>query len=108
MADPLAGHEDRQLHVKGQDHLFERRRVLVPHEVVDEGLVLPHGLGALPVQDARRRHDALVAPHVIHEPDEALVQDRELLVQKRFSFGDHDVRHVTFLSYAASQPLQSS
>src|SRR5207249_1707283 len=46
VADPLSRHEDRQLDVELQLHHFERRRVLMPHQIADEPAVLADALRA--------------------------------------------------------------
>ena len=74
MTDPLSSHEDRQLDVELQLHHFERRCVLMPHQVTDEPAVLADTLRAEAIADARRLHDRGVAPHVVDEVDEAVIE----------------------------------
>ena len=67
--------------------------MIVPHEVVDEHLVLANGLGALAVRDTGGGNDAFVAAHVIHESNESLVEDGKFLVEQGFGCGRVDVGH---------------
>ena len=79
VADPLARHEDRQLHVVLDLAHLERRRVAVPHEIVDQAAVLADLLGAAAVGDARGLHDGGVVAHVVDDADEAVVEHRQRL-----------------------------
>jgi hypothetical protein len=56
---------------------LERRRVRVPQQIPDEPAVLVHFLGAGAIRHPRRLHDRPVVSHVIDNPDEAVVEDRE-------------------------------
>ena len=49
--------------------------MLVAEEVVYQGRVLPIALGALAVGNTGRLDDARVASQVVHEADEALIED---------------------------------
>ena len=65
--EPLAGHEDRGPNMKLKfDHL-KRRRVLVPHEITDEGPVVRYGLGAGSVRDSGCLDDRRVGTHVVDQ-----------------------------------------
>src|SRR5882724_10740801 len=88
MADPLARHEDRQLHVELDLAHLEGRGVAVAQQVVDEAAVLAHLLGALAVGDARRLHDRGVIAHVVDDAHEAVVEHREGLVENLFERRD--------------------
>ncbi|OQA25953.1 MAG: hypothetical protein BWY59_01561 [Verrucomicrobia bacterium ADurb.Bin345] len=93
MPDPLARDEDRQLAVKLEHDVFERRRVLVPQEVVNQDRVVPKRFRALAVGNASRLDDAAVVAHVVHEPDEAVVEDLDFLVEQFFRFRAECVSH---------------
>ncbi len=101
VADPLTRHEDRHLHVEGEDHLLERAGVAVAQQVVDEGSILAHGLGALPVRYPRRLDDARVPSEVVDEPHEAVVENGEGLVQQGVRIGDRDPRHARHHTHGA-------
>ena len=60
---------------------------------MDEPPVLPHRLRALAVAHPRRRHDPLVAAHVVHQPDEALVENGKLLIEEGFGGFDDGAGH---------------
>jgi len=98
MAHPLAGHEDGHLAVKGQDNLLEGAGVLVPQKIVYQGAVLAEALGASSVADPGGLDDPLVAPHVVHQADEAFVEKGDFLVNQRFGFGDEDAGHASILA----------
>src|SRR5579859_2778074 len=83
MPDPLTSHEDRELDVQFDLTHLERRRVAMPHEVVDEPGVLADLLGPGAVRHARRLHDRGVVAHVVDDPDEPVIEDRDRLVEKR-------------------------
>jgi len=104
VADPLAGDEDRQLAVELEHDVLERRRVPVPHQVVDEPGILPDGLRAGPVGHARGLDDARVAAHVVDQPHEATVQNLDFLVQQRLGRRNDDMAHdVSCRTLPASQ-----
>ncbi len=79
--------------MEGEDHLLEGRGMLLAQQVVDEGGVLAEALRAGPVGDPGGLDDALVAPQVVHEADEAFVEHGELAIQYRFGGGHEAVRH---------------
>ena len=79
--DPLPGDEDRQLHVQLELAHLERARVPVAHQVVDQAAVVADLLGAAAVGHPRRLHDRGVVAHVVDDADEAVVEDRERLVE---------------------------
>ena len=81
VADPLARHEDRQLHVVLDLAHLEGRGVAVPHQVVDQPRVVLHPLGALAVRYARRLDDGGVVAHVVDHPDETVVEHGNRLVE---------------------------
>ena len=61
-------------------------------EIIDQAGVLTVALGTLAVGNPRGLDDSLITAEVVHEPDESLVQNRELLVQNRLSFRNRCVR----------------
>ena len=67
--------------MEGEDDLLEGRGVVVAHEIVDQALVLTVALRPLAVADAGALDDPLVAAKIVDEADEALVQNREALVE---------------------------
>ncbi len=81
MADPLARHEDRQLHVVLDLAHLERRRVTVPHEIVDEAAILADLLGAAAVAHPRGLHDGGIVAHVVDDADEAVIEHGQRLVE---------------------------
>ena len=81
VADPLPRDKDRQFDVVLDLAHLERRRVPVPHQIVDEAPVLADPPGAAPVGDARRLHDRAVVAHVVDDPDKAVVEHRQGLVE---------------------------
>lgn len=98
VAHPLSGHKDRHFAVEGQDHLLEGAGVLMPQQVVNQGSILSEALGAATVADPGGLDDSLVAPHVVHQADEAFVEKGNLLVNQRFGFGDEDAGHASILA----------
>ncbi len=56
---------------------LEGSGVLVPQEVADEAAVLADLLRPFAVGDARSLDHGLIAAHVVHDPDEAVVQHLE-------------------------------
>src|SRR2546426_2567078 len=106
VADPLSRYEDRQLDVELQLHHFERRRVLMPHQVADEPAVLADALRAEAVADARRLHDRGVAPHVVHEVDETVIEAGNFPPDPllRLGSGETPIRFVqfTFLGHSSA------
>ena len=81
MADPLARHEDRQLHVVLDLAHLERRRVAMPHEIVDETAILADLLGAAAVAHPRGLHHGGIVAHVVDDADEAVIEHRQRLVE---------------------------
>ena len=81
VADPLPRDEDRQFDVVLDLAHLERRRVAVPHQIVDQAAILADPLGAAAVGDARRLHDRGVVAHVVDDADEAVVEHRQRLVE---------------------------
>ena len=77
VADPLPGHEDRELHVQLDLAHLEGGRVMVAHQVADQAGVVAGGPGAGAVGDAGGLHDGGVVAHVVDDPDEAVVEDRD-------------------------------
>ena len=79
MADPLPpgvhGHADEEFQL---DHL-ERRGVPVPHQVADQRAIVGNRSGALAVAHPRGLDHRLIIAHDVHQADEAIVQDGELL-----------------------------
>ena len=79
MADPLPpavhGHADEEFQL---DHL-EGRRVPVPHQVADQRAIVGDCPGALAIAHPRSLDHRLIIAHDVHEADESIVQDGELL-----------------------------
>ena len=73
--DPLAGHEDRHLHVDLERAHLEGRRVPVTQQVADEAAVLADGGGAGAVADAGGLDDGGVVAHGVDHADVAVVED---------------------------------
>ena len=93
MAHPLSGDEDGCLDVEGEDDLFERGRVVVPHQVVYQALVLTVGLGPLAIADACALHDALVGTKIVDKAHETLVQYGKALVEYPLGLFDNTMCH---------------
>ena len=79
--DPLPRDKDRQLDVVLDLAHLERRRVTVPHQIVDEPLVLADLAGAAAVGDARRLHDRRIVAHVVDDADKPVIEHRQRLVE---------------------------
>ena len=79
MANPLPpavhGNADEEL----QLHHLERRRVPVPHQVADQRAVVGDGPGAFAVTYPRSLNHRPIVAHNVHQADETVVQDGELL-----------------------------
>ena len=75
--DPLARHEDRQLHVQLDRAHLERRGVPVAHQIADQPAILADPPGAAAVGDARGLNHGGVVAHVVDDADEAMVEDRD-------------------------------
>ena len=88
MPDPLARDKDRQLHVVLDLAHLERRRVAMPHEIIDEAAILANPPRAAPVGDARRLHDRAVIAHIVDDPDKAVIEHRDRLVEDLFERRD--------------------
>jgi hypothetical protein len=61
--------------------------VPVAHQVADEAAILVRRPGAPPVGDAGRLNDRRIVPHVVDDPDEAVVEHRDGLEQHGFEGG---------------------
>jgi hypothetical protein len=76
------------VHRHAKVHLYlahlERRGVAVAHQVANQRPIFGHLFRPRAVRHPRRLHHRLVPAHYIHYPHEAVVQDGELYVQKRF------------------------
>ena len=83
VADPLAGHENRQFDVELDLAHLEWRGVAVAHQVADQAGILLHPLGAAPVRNPRGLHDGGVVAHVVDDTNEAMIQHRDGLKQHR-------------------------
>ena len=81
--DPLPRDKDRQLYVVLDLAHLERRRMAVPHQVIDEPLILADLAGAAAVGDAGRLHDRGVVAHVIDDADKPVIEHRQRLVEDR-------------------------
>ena len=81
--DPLAGDEDRQLHMQLDLAHLEGRRMPVPHQIADQPLVIADMLGARAVRHARGLHDGGIVAHVVDHPDEAVIQHLMRAVEMR-------------------------
>ncbi len=77
VADPLAGHENGELHVQLDLAHLEGRGMPVAHQVADEAGVVAGGLRALAVGDAGGLHDGRVVAHVVDDPDQPVVEYRD-------------------------------
>src|SRR5882672_4794090 len=89
MADPLARHEDRQLHVVLDLAHLERRRMAMPHQVVDQPAVLADLLGAAAVAHPGGLHDGSIVSHVVDDADKSVIENRQRL-EKNFLQGRRD------------------
>jgi hypothetical protein len=58
-----------------KDDVFEGGGVLVAQEIVNQPGILPDGFGAFAVRDACGLDEAGVAAHVVHQSDEAVVEN---------------------------------
>ena len=84
MPDPLAGDEDGQLDVVLDVTHLERRGVGVAHQVSNQACVLPGALGAGAVGNAGGLHHGAVAAHVVDDAHEAVIKNRQGLVEDCF------------------------
>jgi len=55
--------------------------VIIPDQVIDQGLVFSYGLGACPITYSCRLNDGGIIPHVTDEPYKSLVQYVVSIVQ---------------------------
>ena len=60
----------------------------VPHQIVDEALVVAGAFGSAPVGDAGGLHDGGIVPHIVHDADEAVIEDGEGLIENVLDGGD--------------------
>ena len=82
MPDPLPGDENRQFDVKLDLAHLERGGVPVAHQVADQSGILLYPLGAAAIGDPGRLHDGVVISHVVDDADEAVIEDRNGLIQQ--------------------------
>ena len=93
MADPFTSDKDWHLTVKLDLAHLEWRCVPMTHEIADKTAVLRKLFGTLPIRYASGLYDAFVPAHVVHEPDETMIQDRDFLfkhllhLRVRYSLG---------------------
>jgi hypothetical protein len=81
MTDPLSRHENRQLHMVLDLAHLERRRVTMPHEIVDETAILADLLGAAAVAHPCGLHHGGIVAHVVDDADEAVIEHGQRLVE---------------------------
>src|SRR5690606_1064348 len=84
MTDPLARDEDRQLDVKLYLAHLEGRGVTVPHQIADETTILLHALGTTAIGNAGRLDDSRIVAHIVDDPDETMIQNRQRAVENLF------------------------
>src|SRR5262249_35129651 len=84
MSDPLPCHEDRQLHVILDLAHLERRRVAMPHEIIDEPLILADLAGTAAIGDASRLYDRRIVAHIIDDTNKAVIKYLSLFVKDVF------------------------
>ncbi len=53
----------------------------MPHQVIDQPLILADPPGAAAVGDAGRLHDRRVVAHVVDDADKAVIQHRQRLIK---------------------------
>ena len=85
MADPLARDEDRHRTVEVELHELEWARMLVAPEVPNQTSIITSSLGPMPVAGPRAGGDSMVSPHVVHQGNEPMVKNWEVIAQKGFS-----------------------
>jgi hypothetical protein len=88
VADPLARHEDRQLHMVLDLAHLERRRVAMAHEIVDEAAILADLARAAAIGDARRLHDRGIVAHIVDDAHEAMIEHGDRLIENLLERGD--------------------
>jgi len=74
MAHQLTHDEDRHLHVEDQFAHFQRRRVVVAHQIADQVAAVGYGARAFAVGHAGREFDGFIASHVVDQADESVIQ----------------------------------
>jgi hypothetical protein len=84
VANPLAGHEDRQLDVKLKLAHLQRRGVAMSEQVANQAAIAAQPGGAASVRHPRRLDNRGIVAHVIDDPHEAMVEHRQWLVQHGF------------------------
>src|SRR2546423_6236921 len=83
VTDPLTSNEDWQFHMELELAHLERRGVAVAHQVVDQSGVLADLLRARAVRHPRGLDDRGIVTHVVDDPDEPMVEDRDGLIEER-------------------------
>ena len=53
----------------------------MPHQIIDQALILADPPGAATVGDARRLHHRRIVAHIVDDPHKAVIEHRQRLVQ---------------------------
>ena len=97
--DPLARDEDRQFTMILDLAHLKRRGMTMAHEIADKAAVFAQPASATPIRDAGGLYHRRIITHVVDDPNEAVVEDRDGLVEdllKRRS--NHPPRRLRFRS----------
>ena len=81
MPDPLPGNEDRQFDVIFDLAHLERRRMAMPHQIVDQPLIFADPPSAAAIRNPRRLHDRRIIAHIVDDADKAVIEHRDRLVK---------------------------
>ena len=73
--------QDKKFDVKLDFAHLEGCRMAMPHQVADQPFIIPDGLGAFPIRNARSLNDRSVIAHVINHTDKSVIEHRENLVK---------------------------
>ena len=76
---------------------FERRGMPVAQEVIDETRVGTKRSRAFAIGDARRLDDGGITAHVVDDPHEPVIENRESLVEDFLETGGHDAPRLVGL-----------
>ena len=82
MSNPFPRNKYRHPAVELDFTHFKWRRMPVTQEIADKTAVLRRLFGALPVRYSSGLDDGFVAAHVVHEPDETFIQNRDFLFKE--------------------------
>jgi hypothetical protein len=63
---------------------FERRRMTMAHEIVDQSGVIVLPLGAAPIRYPRSLDNRSVVAHIIDDPDETVIEYRQWFIENIF------------------------